>query len=360
MATVQLRNLTKRFKDVYAVRDLNLEIHDQEFMSLLGPSGCGKTTTLNMIAGLETPSSGQIIIDDRPVTHVPAAQRDIAMVFQTYALYPHMTVYRNMAFALKIRKTPNQVIDEQVREAAQILGITPLLERYPRQLSGGQRQRVALGRAIVRNPKVFLLDEPLSNLDAVLRVQMRAELKIIFNRLQATVAYVTHDQAEAMTMSDRVAVFRNGVLQQVDTPLNIYHAPANQFVAGFVGSPPMNFLDVTVSADGGLCFGDVRISAPPDADLRAFIGTKITLGVRPEDVHLTGEDGISGVVQVVEQLGSSTLLYVKVQDNLVSVQTPGNTRLNVGQKQFVRFAPERLYLFEGGDGKSIRTPGIES
>lgn len=342
MATVQLRNLTKRFKDVYAVRDLNLEIRDQEFMSLLGPSGCGKTTTLNMIAGLETPTSGQIIIDDRPVTHVPAAQRDIAMVFQTYALYPHMTVYRNMAFALKIRKMPKDVIDKQVRDAAQILGINPLLERYPRQLSGGQRQRVALGRAIVRNPKVFLLDEPLSNLDAVLRVQMRAELKIIFNRLQATVAYVTHDQAEAMTMSDRVAVFRNGILQQVDTPLTIYHAPANQFVAGFVGSPPMNFLDVMVNPDGVLCFGEMRIEAPPDVDLRGCLGTKITLGVRPEDVHLTGEDGILGVVQVVEQLGSSTLLYVNVQDSLVSVQTPGNTRLKVGQKQYVRFAPERL------------------
>jgi ABC-type sugar transport system ATPase subunit len=292
------------------------------------------------------------------VTHVPAAQRDIAMVFQTYALYPHMTVYRNMGFALRIRKMPKDVIDRQVREAAQTLGITALLDRYPRQLSGGQRQRVALGRAIVRNPKVFLLDEPLSNLDAVLRVQMRTELKLIFSRLNATVAYVTHDQAEAMTMSDRVAVFQNGVLQQVDTPLNIYHAPANRFVAGFVGSPPMNFLTVKVSPEGRLCIGEMALNTPPDVDLRPYTGQMLTFGIRPEDVELSGAEGVPIVVQVVEQLGASTLAYVKLGDSLIAAQLPGNSRVSVGQQQHLIFRPNRVYLFDDKDGRAIRTPGL--
>jgi len=362
MATVQLLNLTKKFKDVYAVRDVNLEIHDKEFMALLGPSGCGKTTTLNMIAGLETPSSGQILIDGRSVTHVPAAKRDIAMVFQTYALYPHMSVYRNMSFALRIRKLPKEQIDKQLREAAQILGISALLERYPRQLSGGQRQRVAVGRAIVRDPKVFPLDEPLSNLDAVLRVQMRTELKLIFNRLGATVAYVTHDQAEAMTMSDRVAVFFNGKVQQVDTPLAIYHAPANQFVAGFVGSPPMNFISATVSAEGRLCLAAGELERLPDADLRPYSGQTVTVGIRPEDlqIHAAGEDdkaGIYGQVQVVEQLGATTLAYLRLGDGLIAAQLSASNPVAVGQRYAVTFPAARLHIFKGSDGEAIRTPG---
>lgn len=395
MATVQLQHLHKSFRDVHAVHDLNLEIHDQEFMSLLGPSGCGKTTTLNMIAGLETPTSGQILIDNRPVTHVPAARRDIAMVFQTYALYPHMTVERNMGFALKIRKMPPFEIARQVQEASQILGITKLLDRYPRQLSGGQRQRVALGRAIVRNPKVFLLDEPLSNLDAVLRVQMRTELKLIFNRLHATVAYVTHDQAEAMTMSDRVAVFYNGLLQQVDTPLSIYHAPANQFVASFVGNPPMNFLSGSVSPDGILSLPEGVIGRLPDADLRPYAGTGVTVGIRPEDVQLQYDSGIGAqvgksknglssngsattgdihaTVQVVEQLGSSTLAYLRLGEfegesraertagiTLLAAQLPASSPIANGQRYKVVLPLNRLFIFNPNGGESIRTPGRPS
>jgi multiple sugar transport system ATP-binding protein len=308
MATVELRNLNKRFRNVLAVHDLNLTIHDKEFLSLLGPSGCGKTTTLNMIAGLEKPTSGQILIDGRPVTHVPAAKRNIAMVFQNYALYPHMTVYNNLAFALKIRKTDRKSMDARIREAAQALGIDELLDRFPRQLSGGQRQRVALGRAIVRDPQVFLLDEPLSNLDAVLRVQTRAELKLLFNRLQTTAIYVTHDQAEAMTMSDRIAIFRNGELQQVDSPLNIYYSPANHFVAGFVGNPPMNFLNATVTPDRKLSTFETLIDVPAGFDPRAHVGKEVIVGVRPEEVRLTGTGGLSGAVKVIEHFGSTCWL----------------------------------------------------
>jgi multiple sugar transport system ATP-binding protein len=355
MATVELRNLSKRFRNVQAVCDLSLTIQDKEFLTLLGPSGCGKTTTLNMIAGLEMPTSGQILIDGRSVTRVPAAKRDIAMVFQNYALYPHMTVYRNMAFALKIRKLDRQAIDTRVKEAAQMLGISELLDRYPRQLSGGQRQRVALGRAIVRDPKVFLLDEPLSNLDAVLRVQTRADLKMLFNRLETTAIYVTHDQAEAMTMSDRIAIFDKGVLQQVDTPLNIYYAPVNLFVAGFVGSPPMSFLDVNVTAGGKFALGYAEIDSPPDFDPREYIGGKLTLGVRPEEVRLTGQDGLRGVVRVVEHFGSTVLLYVALEDTLFKVQIDADAHIKVGQAVYLAFLPESLYLFDVETGQSVRT-----
>jgi multiple sugar transport system ATP-binding protein len=355
MATVELRNLSKRFRNVQAVCDLNLTIRDKEFLTLLGPSGCGKTTTLNMIAELETPTTGQILIDGRPVTRVPAAKRDIAMVFQNYALYPHMTVFRNMAFALKIRKLDHKAIDTRVKEAAQMLGISELLDRYPRQLSGGQRQRVALGRAIVRDPKVFLLDEPLSNLDAVLRVQTRADLKMLFNRLETTAIYVTHDQAEAMTMSDRIAIFDKGVLQQVDTPLNIYYAPVNLFVAGFVGSPPMSFLDVEATPDSKLAFSGVRIDCPPDFDVRDFVGRKLTIGIRPEEVGLTGEDGFRSVVRVVEHFGSTVLLYVNLNDTLFKVQTDAGAHIKVGQTVYVTLPPESLYIFDAETGQSVRT-----
>lgn len=358
MATVELQNLTKRFRNVVAVRDVTLKIEDREFVSLLGPSGCGKTTTLNMIAGLEKPTSGQILIDGRPVTHVPAAKRNIAMVFQNYALYPHMTVYKNMAFALKIRKTDKATMQQRIQEAAQALGITELLDRYPRQLSGGQRQRVALGRAIVRDPRVFLLDEPLSNLDAVLRVQTRAELKLLFNRLQTTAIYVTHDQAEAMTMSDRIAIFRNGALQQVDTPLNIYYSPANYFVAGFVGTPPMNFLDATVTPEGKLKIFEVLLDAPPDFDPRPFVHQKLIAGIRPEEIRCGGSNGLAGVVKVVEHFGATVLSYIEVHGQLVKVQSEASQDFQLGQRVHLALAPQHLYLFDAGTEVAIRTPGL--
>ena len=358
MATVDLRDLNKRFRNVVAVRDLNLTIRDKEFVSLLGPSGCGKTTTLNMIAGLEKPTSGQILIDGRPITHVPAAKRNIAMVFQNYALYPHMTVYKNMAFALKIRKTEKQVMATRIEEAAEALGISELLDRYPRQLSGGQRQRVALGRAIVRDPKVFLLDEPLSNLDAVLRVQTRAELKLLFNRLQTTAIYVTHDQAEAMTMSDRIAIFRNGELQQVDTPLNIYYSPANHFVAGFVGNPPMNFLDATITPEGQLSALQSFIDVPTNFDPRHHIHQKVIIGIRPEEVRFSGTTGLSGVVKVVEHFGSTVLSYIELHDQLIRVQSEASMGIALNQTVHLVFPTQHLYLFDAETGIAILTPEV--
>ncbi len=359
MATVELRNLSKRFRNVVAVRDLNLTIQDKEFISLLGPSGCGKTTTLNMIAGLEKPTSGQILIDGRPITHVPAAKRNIAMVFQNYALYPHMTVYNNLAFALKIRKTDRNIMGERIREAAQALGISELLDRYPRQLSGGQRQRVALGRAIVRDPRVFLLDEPLSNLDAVLRVQTRAEIKLLFNRLQTTAIYVTHDQAEAMTMSDRIAIFRNGELQQVDSPLNIYYSPANHFVAGFVGNPPMNFIEATITPEGKLLVFQSLIDLPAAFDHRPHIQREVTMGIRPEEVRFSGTNGLSSVVKVIEHFGSTVLLYVDLHGQLIKVQSEASRDIGLGQTIHLVMRPEHVYLFDSATGNAILTPGVK-
>jgi ABC-type sugar transport system ATPase subunit len=359
MATVELRNLTKRFRNVIAVRDVSLTIEDKEFVSLLGPSGCGKTTTLNMIAGLEKPTSGQILIDGRPVTHVPAAKRNIAMVFQNYALYPHMTVRKNLAFALKIRKTDKKTVEARVREAAQVLGITELLDRYPRQLSGGQRQRVALGRAIVRDPRVFLLDEPLSNLDAVLRAQTRAELKLLFNRLQTTAIYVTHDQAEAMTMSDRIAIFRDGELQQVDTPLRIYYSPANLFVAGFVGSPAMNFLKAVVTPQGKLSVFESLLDIPPDFDYREHIQRAVIVGIRPEEIRFAETGSLGGVVKVVEHFGSTVLSYVDAHDQLIKVQSEASKEIALGQMIHLTFFPQHFYLFDAETGNAIRTPGTK-
>ena len=289
MGSVRFEHVTKRYGKVEAVSDLNLDIPDGQFMTLVGPSGCGKSTTLNMLAGLDDVTEGEIYIDDQEVSRLPPGERDIAMVFQSYALYPHMSVRDNLAFALMVRKESRAAIQEKVTNAARLLGIEELLERKPRQLSGGQRQRVALGRALVREPRLFLLDEPLSNLDAKLRVQMRAELKLLFDRLETTVVYVTHDQAEAMTMSDRVAIFDKGVVQQVGTPLELYDRPVNVFVAGFLGSPPMNFLEAEI-ADG-----QVRGSGYA-FDLPAWAGASrarcaVMLGMRPEDITLRNESG---------------------------------------------------------------------
>src|SRR5512136_176783 len=290
MASVTYEKVTKRFGDVIAVNNLSLTIADKEFLVLVGPSGCGKTTALRLLAGLEEISAGNILIGERVVNDVAPKDRDIAMVFQSYALYPHMSVYDNMAFGLRLRKTPKAEIDRRVKEAADILGIGELLTRKPKQLSGGQRQRVALGRAIVREPKVFLFDEPLSNLDAKLRVQTRAEISKLHQRLETTFIYVTHDQTEAMTMGSRIAVMKDGVLQQIDTPQTLYDRPGNIFVAGFIGSPAMNFFDVRLgSSDGKLVIdgGSFKLEVPSDraTALQSYVGKELVLGVRPENLH---------------------------------------------------------------------------
>src|SRR5580693_8325936 len=327
MARVAMRSLNKKYDEVHAVIDVNLDINDQEFVVLVGPSGCGKTTTLRMVAGLESITGGHISIDEKVVNELPPMDRDIAMVFQNYALYPHMTVYDNMAFGLNMRKFDKPEIEKRVKEAADILGIQELLKRKPRQLSGGQRQRVALGRAIVRHPRVFLFDEPLSNLDAKLRVQMRVELKKLHLRLGTTAIYVTHDQVEAMTLGDRVVVMRDGVVQQVGEPLELYNQPANRFVAGFIGSPAMNFAAVTVSEANGSLIAEnpgLRIKLPEVSAqrLRGHVSREITLGVRPEDLTVAGAADpddlcFDAVVEVVEQLGSEILLDMKVGDNVM-------------------------------------------
>src|SRR3954449_13400977 len=293
MSQVVIRNANKKYGDVHAVKDVNLQIRDKEFMVFVGPSGCGKTTTLRMVAGLEAITSGDILIGDRVVNDLPPMDRDIAMVFQNYALYPHMSVYDNMAFGLKMRKFEKAEIKRRVERAAGILDIGMLLARKPRQLSGGQRQRVALGRAIVRDPKVFLFDEPLSNLDAKLRVQMRVELKKLHERLGTTAIYVTHDQVEAMTLGDRVVVMKDGWVQQVGEPLDLYNTPANKFVAGFIGSPAMNFADVTVMEANGSLLAEnkgLRLTLPEQIAprLRAHSSRDITLGIRPEDLSVAG------------------------------------------------------------------------
>ena len=320
MATVNLKNICKIYDgNVKAVDSVNIDIEDKEFCVLVGPSGCGKSTTLRMVAGLEDITSGDLLIDNKRVNDVPPKDRDIAMVFQNYALYPHMSVYDNMAFGLKIRKFPKEDIDQRVREAAKILDIEELLERKPKALSGGQRQRVAVGRAIVRQPKVFLFDEPLSNLDAKLRVQMRAEISGLHNRLQATMIYVTHDQVEALTMADKIVVMKSGIIQQIGKPLELYNEPVNKFVAGFIGSPPMNFMEVKVEAEGANIFvneGSFRLKVNEQIakKLKSYVGKSVTFGIRPEDVQYAedaiADSTITGVVTVVEPLGSETHVYV--------------------------------------------------
>src|SRR6201997_2230362 len=320
MGQVVLKAVNKFYDSVHAVKDVNLQIRDKEFVVFVGPSGCGKTTTLRMIAGLEAISSGDISIDGNVINQLAPMDRDIAMVFQNYALYPHMNVYDNMAFGLKMRKFERPEIDQRVRDAAEILGIQQLLKRKPRQLSGGQRQRVALGRAIVRHPQVFLFDEPLSNLDAKLRVQMRVELKKLHERLGTTAIYVTHDQVEAMTLGDRVVVMRDGRVQQVGDPMELYNEPANRFVAGFIGSPAMNFAAVRIAADNGSLWAEseslrIKVPAPIAPRLGSYAGKEATLGVRPEDLRIangadTKDLSFDVAIEVVERLGSEILLDV--------------------------------------------------
>ena len=324
MAEIDLNHVSKVYgNDVVAVRDLNLTIDEGEFVVLVGPSGCGKTTALRMVAGLEEISDGEIRIGERVVNDLAPRDRDIAMVFQNYALYPHKTVYENLAFGLRMRKVPKAEQRERVEEIARVLGLSDMLQRRPAHLSGGQRQRVAMGRAIVREPKAFLMDEPLSNLDAKLRVQMRAEIARIQQALKVTTLYVTHDQVEAMTMGHRVAVMRDGVLQQVDTPQRLYDAPTNLFVASFVGSPPMNLLEAAVERDGSLLvckIGDARLELPADVvaerpGLADFVGRRVAIGIRPEDVReASGWDGarLRGRILLVEALGAEQLVHIEI------------------------------------------------
>jgi multiple sugar transport system ATP-binding protein len=363
MAQVVLKDINKLYGSVHAVKDVNLRIDDREFVVLVGPSGCGKTTTLRMIAGLEAISSGDVSIDGQVVNDLAPMDRDIAMVFQNYALYPHMSVYDNMAFGLKMRKFDRRDIATRVKEAADILGIGELLKRKPRQLSGGQRQRVALGRAIVRHPRVFLFDEPLSNLDAKLRVQMRVELRKLHQRLGTTAVYVTHDQVEAMTLGDRVVVMKDGIVQQIGEPLELYNRPVNKFVAGFIGSPAMNFATVTMADGNGRLTaknGGLEIEVPaPHADrLRAHTGHRLTIGIRPEDLRVAGAADPAGLtfsakVEVVEQLGSEVLLDLRVGndamvaavDPVVRVKTQDTLRLAVN--------PGRLHFFDAESEKAV-------
>jgi multiple sugar transport system ATP-binding protein len=358
MATVTYDHVTKRFDNVLAVSDFNLEIPDQEFLVLVGPSGCGKSTALRLLAGLEEITEGNIYIDERMVNHVAAKDRDIAMVFQSYALYPHMSVYDNMAFGLSLRKVPKEEIGRRVLEAGQILGIEDLLKRKPRQLSGGQRQRVALGRAIVRDPAVFLFDEPLSNLDAKLRVQTRAEISKLHQRLGTTFIYVTHDQVEAMTMATRIAVMKDGVLQQVGAPQDLYDRPQNVFVAGFIGSPAMNFFEATVKGDREemhLDTGSFRVPVPTSRldDLLPYLGKEVIFGIRPENVHDPEYQPpnieaapVTPMVDVTELMGSEIFLHLVADGKLFLARVDPRTRARPGQEIQVVFDMARMHAFD--------------
>ena len=366
MASVTYEHVTKQFGDVVAVSDLNIEIPDKEFLVFVGPSGCGKTTSLRLLAGLEEVTEGDIFIGDRLVNDVPPKDRDIAMVFQSYALYPHMSVYDNMAFGLKLRKTPKKEIERRVHESAKILGIEELLDRKPKQLSGGQRQRVAVGRAIVREPYVFLMDEPLSNLDAKLRVQARAEISKLHQRLGTTFIYVTHDQVEAMTMGTRIAVMRDGILQQVDSPQVLYDTPVNIFVAGFIGSPAMNFLDATlVERDGKVAVDakDFLLEIPDDKaeTYRQHLGKDVIFGIRPEDTHDPeyAPPGIKSAlveakVDVTELMGYEVIVYLVTEGTEFLGRFDPRTGARVGNTVPVSFNMDRMHVFDKQTEMAIR------
>jgi multiple sugar transport system ATP-binding protein len=360
MSKVVLKNVKKLFPgNIVAVNDVNLEIKDKEFVVLVGPSGCGKSTTLRMVAGLEEISAGSIYIDDVLINNTPPKDRDIAMVFQNYALYPHMTVYRNMAFGLQLRKYPKAEIDERVRQAAEILGITALLDRKPKALSGGQRQRVAVGRAIVRRPKAFLFDEPLSNLDAKLRVQMRTEISKLHIRLRSTMIYVTHDQVEAMTMGDRIVVMKDGFIQQVSDPITLYENPANKFVAGFIGSPPMNFMEGTVikKENGAFYFREehfqVKIIEDMLEKISKYEGRKVVFGIRPEDIYdklfvgdASPDNTITATVEVIEPMGAETYLYLNTNKHPFIARVDAHEKVEVNQKLEVVFNMSKVHFFD--------------
>ena len=361
MASLSLQHINKTYPNGFqAVKDFNLEIEDKEFIIFVGPSGCGKSTTLRMIAGLEEISGGTLKIGDKVMNDVEPKDRDIAMVFQNYALYPHMTVYDNMAFGLKLRKVPKDQIDKAVREAARILDLEKLLDRKPQALSGGQRQRVAMGRAIVRNPKVFLMDEPLSNLDAKLRVQMRIEISKIHQRLGATIIYVTHDQTEAMTLGTRIVVMKDGVVQQVDTPQHLYEQPGNLFVAGFMGSPQMNFLDAQIAEKGGDLIAkvgeyDIVIPAAKAKVLKdgGYVGKTVVLGIRPEDIHdsqmfieASPSVPMTSTVKVYELLGAEVFLYFDVNGTQVTARVDPRTNSKTGDTIKFAFDMEKSHFFD--------------
>ncbi|MFQ6118854.1 MAG: ABC transporter ATP-binding protein [Methanosarcinales archaeon] len=358
MSRVKFEKVTKRFGKLEAIKDFNLEIKDKEFMVLVGPSGCGKSTVLRLIAGLETPSEGKLYIGEEVVNHLLPKERDIAMVFQSYALYPHKNVYDNIAFPLKIKKYPKEEIKEKVEKVAELLGIQNLLNRKPRELSGGQRQRVALGRAIVREPKVFLMDEPLSNLDAELRVKMRAELKKLQKKLGITTIYVTHDQVEAMTMGDRIAIIRNGLLQQVGEPNVIYQKPVNKFVAGFIGSPPMNFnYAIVVEKDGNifLDLSDFELPLRKDQEevLKDYIGKEIIMGIRPIYLYekrlakdADNKCKVLAKIEVIEPLGSAYLVHLNTGENTFVAEFPPDNEVEIGKEIEIVLDIERIHAFD--------------
>jgi len=358
MASVTYDHVTKKFGDFTALNDLNIEIADKEFLVLVGPSGCGKTTALRCLAGLEEVTNGRVLIGEQVVNDVAPKDRDIAMVFQSYALYPHMSVFDNMAFGLKLRKVPKDQIKRRVEEAAQILGIEHLLKRKPRELSGGQRQRVAVGRAIVREPKVFLFDEPLSNLDAKLRVQTRAEISKLHQRLQTTFIYVTHDQTEAMTMATRIAVMNKGILQQLDTPQNMYDRPSNLFVAGFIGSPAMNFFAAKIRKEGNALYidsGDFAIKMPDDRSktYMHFDGKDVIFGIRPENIYNPEflppgihTEKVETKVDVTELMGNEIYLYLLSGKNSFVARVDPRTRFQMGDQVQVAFNMDNFHIFD--------------
>ncbi len=362
MAEVVLESLTKKFGEVTAVKEVDLTIHDREFTVLLGPSGCGKTTTLRCIAGLEDVTGGNIYMDGRRLNDVLPRDRDIAMVFQNYALYPHMTVYKNMAFGLKLRRLAKEKIDERVNRAADILELKDLLHRRPRELSGGQRQRVAVGRAIVRNPRVFLFDEPLSNLDAKLRVQTRVELLKLHQQLNATSIYVTHDQVEAMTMGDRIVIMLEATIQQVGSPMEVYQKPVNQFVAGFIGSPAMNFTTARVTADDGRLFIEGKgfkfgVSQENGRGLESYRDQEVTFGIRPEDLRMDpnggGGDSFEAVVDIVQPVGSDIFLELNVSGDSITARVEANAKVNEGDRLRFYPVPGRVHAFDAATGTTI-------
>jgi multiple sugar transport system ATP-binding protein len=352
MAKVTIRNVRKTFGTVDVIHGVDVEIADGEFVVLVGPSGCGKSTLLRMIAGLETITSGAIMIGDRVVNNLAPAERDIAMVFQNYALYPHMTVSDNMAFALKLRKTDSATVSSRVKHAAEILGLTSLLNRYPRQLSGGQRQRVAMGRAIVRDPQVFLFDEPLSNLDAKLRVQMRAEIKELHQRLKTTTVFVTHDQIEAMTMADKIVVMHDGIIEQIGTPLELYDSPKNLFVASFIGSPAMNFIKGAARASGGLSIEANGSRLPVAGNHQVSDGQPVVYGIRPEHLELA-DDGFPAKVAVVEPTGSETMVVLRLGEEEIVALFRERHSFKPGETIHLRPRREQAHLFDESTGNRI-------
>lgn len=366
MATLSVKNLFKSYDQKnYAVKDTNIEIADGEFVVLVGPSGCGKSTILRMIAGLEEITKGEILIDEKIVNNVSPKDRDIAMVFQNYALYPHMTVAENISFGLKLRKFDKSEIEKRVKEASEILGLSDMLNRKPKQLSGGQRQRVALGRAIVRNPKVFLFDEPLSNLDAKLRVQMRTEISKLHSNLGTTMIYVTHDQTEAMTMGDKIVILNDGEVQQIDTPMNLYNNPINKFVAGFIGSPAMNFIEGIIVEDESLYFTSssyelkIKLEKNVNHKLKSFVNSEIIIGIRPEDFLILKDDAvtkdfISVKIDLAEPLGNETLIYFNLDDQQIIARIITDQQVKKSTKIKLSINKSKLHFFEKSTGNSIK------